>query len=155
MWFIKTIVVIVVFLVGITFFTLQRNGANLTEPPGFSKRLAVFLKTHSAATSDDPYLPELRTPVFDMTEEELFKYVLEFTSRSGWSILAHDSDKKTINLVVRSPVFLFEDDVYVEVRPVDAKRSSLYIESNSRSGGADFAANSGHIQKLIDELKNR
>lgn len=153
MWIIKIVVVIVVLVTGITFFTLQRNGANLTEAPGFSQRLSVFLKTHSAATSDDPLLPELRTPVFELSEEALFKHVLDVSSRSGWSILAHDSDNRTVNIVVRSPVFLFEDDVYVKVRRIDDDRSSLYIESNSRSGGADFAANSGHIQKLIAELK--
>ena len=153
MWLIKTIVIVVVLLVGVSFFTLHRNGANLTDEPGFSKRLAIFLKTNTASTSDSPYLEELRTPVFDLPVEALYRKVLSAASDLRWSIVAHDSEKRTINIIVRSPVFLFEDDIYVEVKAVDAQQSSLYIESSSRKGGADLAANSGHIQKLISELR--
>jgi uncharacterized protein (DUF1499 family) len=153
MWLLKLIVFVIVLAIGITIFTLYRNGANLFEEPGMTKRLGIFLTTHSAATSDNPDFEELRTPVFDMDAEKLYQRVLNTGSELGWSVIAHDSDALNVNLVVRSPVFLFEDDVYVQVKPINEKQSSLYVQSSSRTGRADFAANSGHIQLLIEKLK--
>lgn len=144
---------VLVLIVAIVFFTLVRNGANLLDEPGISKRLGVFLTLHTASTSDEPYFEELRTPVFDMNAEKLYLQTLNAVSELGWGIIAHDSDKHNMNFIVRSPMFLFEDDVFVQVNAIDDKRSSLYIQSSSRSKGADFAANSGHIQKLIEQLK--
>jgi len=153
MWLLKLILFVIVLVIGITFFTLYRNGANLFEEPGVTKRLGVFLKTHSASTSDNHDFSELRTPVFDVDDKKLYQRVLNAGSELGWGVIAHDSDALNANFVVRSPVFLFEDDVYVQVKPIDEKQSSLYVQSSSRTGRADFAANSGHIQLLIDRLK--
>ena len=139
----------------IVFFTLVRNDANLFDPPGTVKRLAVFLSVNSAATMDDHPFEELRTPVFDMDADSLYQHVLNGANELGWGIIAHDSDRHNANFVVRSPILLFEDDVYVQVRKLNEKQSSLYIQSNSRSDSthADLAANSGHIQELISKLK--
>jgi hypothetical protein len=153
----KLIVVFIILTVSIVFFTLIRNDANLLQPPGMVKRLAVFLSVNSASTLDDHPFKELRTPVFDMDTETLYHQVINSANVLGWGIIAHDSDTFNANFVVRSPILLFEDDVYVQVRPVDANQSSLYIQSNSRSTytHADFAANSGHIQELIDKVRER
>ena len=150
--FISWLLVLSLFIV---FFTLVRNGANLMDPPGTVKRLAVFLTVNYAATMDDHPFEELRTPVFDMDAESLYQHALNGANELGWGIIAHDSDKLNANFVVRSPILLFEDDVYVQVRYLNDQQSSLYIQSNSRSSTshADFAANSGHIQELIAKLK--
>jgi hypothetical protein len=139
----------------IILFTLVRNGANLLEPPGTVKRLAIFLTVNHASTMDDHPFEELRTPIFDMDADSLYQHVLNGANELGWGIIAHDSDKHNANFVVRSPILLFEDDVYVQVRYINDQQSSLYIQSNSRSASshADFAANSGHIQELIAKLK--
>ncbi len=153
----KIIVVVMVLVVSIVFFTLVRNGANLSEPPGIAKRLAVFFTVSSASTMDDHPFKELRTPVFNMDTETLYHLVIESANGLGWGIIAHDSDTHNANFVVRSPLLLFEDDVYIQVRPINTNQSSLYIQSNSRSASAhaDFAANSGHIQNLIDKLREQ
>jgi hypothetical protein len=153
----KIIVVVMVLVVSIVFFTLIRNGANLLEPPGMVKRAAVFFTVTSASTLDDHPFKELRTPVFNMDTETLYHLVIESANGLGWGIIAHDSDTYNANFVVRSPLLLFEDDVYVQVRHINANQSSLYIQSNSRSPSAhaDFAANSGHIQDLIDKLREQ
>ena len=153
----KIIVVIMVLIVSIVFFTLLRNGANLSEPPGMVKRLAVFLTVNAASTLDDHPFKELRTPVFDMDVETLYHLVIESANGLGWGIIAHDSDTHNANFVVRSPLLLFEDDVYVQVRLINTNQSSLYIQSNSRSAlsRADLAANSGHIQNLIDKIREQ
>ena len=149
----KFIVVLIVLVAGIIFFTLYRNGAHLLDEPGIAKRLEVFLTVHSASTSDNHPFKELRTPVFDMDAEKLYQNLLTAGSELGWGVIAHDSDQHNANFVVRSPVFLFEDDVYVQIKPVGEGQSSLYMQSSSRTGRADFAANSGHIQELIDKLR--
>ena len=71
----------------------------------------------------------------------------------GWKILTFDSENQNAHFIVYSAVFLFEDDVYVQVQYLDQDSSALHIESHSRTGKADFAANSGHIQALIKALR--
>lgn len=150
---IKTLVFALVLIVGVVFYTLQRNEANLFQPPGFQQRLTTFLTTNIAETSDDHPFEELRTPVFNVGAKKLYERVLYVAAESGWNVLAHDSDNQNANFVVRTPVFLFEDDVFVQVQFINMDESSLYIRSSSRKGGADLAANSGHIQKLIRRIK--
>lgn len=153
MW--RFITGLIVLALCIVLFTLIRNDANLLDPPGTLKRLAVFLSVNYASTIDDHPFEELRTPVFDMDTDSLYQHALNGANELGWGIIAHDSDKHNANFVVRSPILLFEDDVYVQVRYINDQKSSLYIQSNSRSSSthADFAANSGHIQELIAKLK--
>ena len=150
---IKIILYAMVIIAGIMFFTLFRNGANLFQDPGFSQRFSIFLTTNQAVTADDHRFKELQTPVFNVGAEKLYQQVLLAASQLGWEISAHDSDNQNARFIVNSPMFLLQDDVYVQVKAIDEKRSSLYMQSSSRSGQADFAANSGHIQKLIAALK--
>ena len=154
MTIIKIILVTMLLIVAIVFITLYRNEANLFEPPGFNKRLSVFFKSNTAVTSDDHQFAELRTPVFNLNAEELYNRVLDVAAESGWNIVAHDSENQDVNFIVLSPMFLFEDDVYVQVKFINMNQSSLYIQSSSRSGKADLAANSSHIQDLIKRLNN-
>lgn len=152
MTIIKLLFIAALFAVGIMFFTLYNNGANLTQPPGFKERLQIFLGSNSAKTASDHKLKELRTPQFNLSADELYKRVLKAAADLGWKILSHDSENLNANFVVFSRLFLFEDDVYVQVQSIDQQRSALHVESFSRKGGADFAANSGHIQALINKL---
>lgn len=149
---IKIAVFAIVLVVGVMFFTLHRNGANLFEPPGFSERLKTFLTTHVAATKDDHAFKELRTPVYNVDAEALYDRVIYAATELGWQVISHDKDNQNVNFLVRSPIFLFEDDVYVQVKFVDSSHSSLYVQSSSRKAGADFAANSGHIQSLLKKM---
>jgi uncharacterized protein (DUF1499 family) len=146
------LLVIIVIAVGIT-FTLYKNNANLFQAPGLSERLSIFLTTNSASTSDDHPLIELRTPVFNLDADTLYKHLIVVVSRLGWDVVRHDSENLNVNIVVYSRFFLFEDDVSVQVVSLDMNRSSLNIQSASRVGRGDFAANSGHIQALVQKLK--
>lgn len=148
----KLILVIIGLITVITFYTLHRNGAHISQPPGTLKRLAVFFTVNSAATSDKPDFTELRTPQFSLSVEDLYKRVLTTGGTLGWGILDNDRESYNVSFTVRSPVFMLIDDVYVEVKAIAENRSALYILSSSRSGKADFAANSGHIQELIRTL---
>ena len=141
-------------IVAIVFFTLYRNEANLFEPPGLNKRLSVFLTNNTAATADNHLLAELETPVFNLSTEKLYQHVLDVAAESGWNIVSHDSESQNVNFIVLSPMFLFEDDVSVQVKFISMDQSSLYIQSSSRSGWIDLSANSAHIQDLIKSLRN-
>jgi len=150
---IKIIAFAMILIVGLVFFTLQKNDANLFRAPGFYKRLSVYLTTNTAETADNHPFEELRTPVFSVGADKLYQRVLYVAAESGWSILASDSDNQNANFVVRTPIFLFEDDVYIQVKFINMNESSLYIQSSSRTGRADLAANAGHIQALIKGIK--
>lgn len=153
MTILKIIIFLLALLVALTFFTLLRNDANLFQAPGPYKRMSVYLSSHMAETSDNHIFPELRTPVFNASAEKLYQRVLFVAAESGWSILASDSDNLNANFVVRTPMLLFEDDVFVQVKFIGLEESSLYIQSSSRKGKADFAANAKHIQDLIEAVK--
>lgn len=153
MTLIKVTAFAIVFVIGVMFFTLYRNDAHLFQEPGFNKRLLIFLTTNKAATADEHPFEELRTPVFNIDAEKLYQRVLYAASESGWRVAAHDSDNQNAHFIVNSPVFLLEDDVSVQVKFINMNHSSLSIQSSSRAGRADFAANSGHIQTLIKALR--
>lgn len=150
---VKIITFVIVLVVGLVFFTLQRNDANLFQAPGFYKRLSVYLTTNTAETADNHPFEELRTPVFNVSAEKLYQRVLYVAAEMGWSILASDGESLNANFSVRTPIFLFEDDVFVQVNFINMNESSLYVRSSSRAGKADFAANAGHIQALINGIK--
>ena len=153
MTILKIVLFLIVFVVCAISFTLFVNQANMFDAPGFSKRLSVFFTSNSAATAENHKFKELNTPVFQENAGQLFKRVLLAASELGWDIVSHDSDNLNVNIIVRTRMFLFEDDVFVHVKSLDVNTSSLYVESTSRTGKADFAANSGHIQELINKLK--
>jgi uncharacterized protein (DUF1499 family) len=153
MMVIKLILFVFVFIVGSLFITLYQNDANLFQEPGMVKRMAVFLTTNTAATADDHVFKELRTPVFNANAERLYQRVIYAASELGWDIIASDSDNQNANMVARSRLFLFEDGLFVQVKLVDMEHSSLYVQSRSSMGYADFASNSGNIQALINKIK--
>jgi hypothetical protein len=133
--------------------TLYRNDAQLLQPPGFAERMKIFLTRNTAKTSDTPVLPELKTPVFNKPADELYHQVIEAAMHLGWSIADHDSDNQNARFVISSPVFLFEDDMTVQVEYLNPRQSALHISSQSRTGKGDLAANSSHIQRLLQQLR--
>ena len=151
----KFILLVMVLVLILTSLILYRNDANLFQAPGIGQRLSIFLMTNTAETSDDHVFEELRTPVFGIGAESLQKYVLKAATTLRWDVVSHDTENQNMEIIVRSPVLLFEDDIFVQVKFIDTNKSSLFIRSSSRKGKGDFAANSGHIQMLIAQLKNK
>ena len=155
MTLIKILFMLVVLIVGSFFYTLYRNDANLFDDPGFKARLNIYLSANRAETSDDHLLKELRTPVFNTSAEQLYKRTILAASSLGWQVASHDSDNQNAHFVVYSPIFLFKDDVYVQIGFIDMDRSTLSVKSVSQLGKADLGANAGHIRELISELKRK
>lgn len=152
MFVIKFFIYSVVILVGLVLFTLYRNDANLFDEPGIQQRLTTFMNSNVAETRDDHVFKELITPVFDEPADLVYQRVIDAATGLGWNVVTNDSDNQNASFVVRSPVFLYEDDVLVQVQFLDMNRSSLHIHSSSRKGKGDLAANSSHIQRLLREM---
>ena len=132
--------------------TLVKNQAHFFEAPGFAERLSIYLSQHTAATSDNHPFPELRTPVFSVEADSLFSVVIEVASDLGWRLRQIDDDSLTAYLVITTPLLGFSDDLVVQVKSSSPEESVLAIQSTSRKGKADFAANAGHIQTLVQRV---
>jgi len=149
---ISVVVMVFVALSAILMFTLISNQARLMKPPGMVERLSVFLTQNTASTSDNHPFPELRTPFYEIEIERLFRRVKVAGNKLGWNIKHIDDENLKLAFEVVTPVFRFKDEVIVQVIYLNPDKSSLYIQSSSGTGRADFAANSGHIQTLLKTL---
>ena len=139
--------------------TLFKNRAPLLDPPGLKKRLAVYLTTNTAVTSDDHPFAELRTPVFDVGPDELYIAVKDAANDLGWVIIDSDDVEWRLDMTAKSDILLFVDDVKVEIEPLVCNEgvtsTALHIQSQSRVGNADFAANAGHVQLLVKAVNKK
>ena len=139
--------------------TLLKNQAPLFDAPGFKKRLAVYLTTNIAKTADDHSFPELRTPVFSAEPDELYIAVKDAAIDLGWAISDSNDVEWRLHLVAKTHFLLFMDDVHVQIKPLGCREgitsTALQIQSHSRVGKGDFAANAGHIQRLVQPVENR
>jgi len=155
----KIVLVVLVVVVLLVVATLFKNHAPLFEPPGPKKRLAIYLTTNTAITSEDHPFPELRTPVFDTEPDELYIAVKDAAIDLGWSILDSDDVEWRLDMAAKSHFLLFVDDVKVEIKPLACKegetKTALHIHSHSRIGNADFAANADHVQQLVLAVNKR
>ena len=150
---------ILVFIVLIIALTLFKNNARLFDPPGFSKRLAVYLTKNTAETRENHSFAELNMPVFPVAPDELYLAVLDSAIELGWTVLDTNDVDWTLDLMVETHFLLFKDDVKVKLRPQGCRQgiasTALEITSSSRIGSADFAANADHIQQLIKSVTLR
>ena len=138
----------------VTFLVLLNNQANLSQAPGYKLRLKTFLTTHQAEINRDPFLPELRSPQFQLTQAQLFEKLPAIIESLGWKIELTDSTNYLLEAVVATPLLGFKDDVDISILS-DGAGSYLYANSRSRVGRADFAANSHHLQMLLQQIRKQ
>ncbi len=157
--FLKILLVTIGVVVLLILATLLKNQARLLDPPGLKKRLAVYLTTNIAKTADEHAFPELSTPVFSSGPDELYIAVKDAAIDLGWAISDSNDVEWRLHLVAKTHFLLFMDDVQVELQPLGCRdgitSTALQIQSRSRVGKADFAANAGHIQRLVKAVDNR
>ena len=155
----KIVIAVILIIALMVIGTLFKNHAPLLDPPGLKKRLAVYLTTNTAVTSDDHPFAELRTPVFDVGPDELYIAVKDAANDLGWVIINSDDVEWRLDMTAKSDILLFVDDVKVEIEPLvcneGVTNTALRIHSQSRVGKADFAANGGHVQLLVKAVKKR
>jgi len=148
-----SIIVFIVLIVITPITVIRLNHAPLMEAPGFFNRLIAFSSTNIAETSENHIYPELRTRYYLESAESLFDHLIQAVRTLGWEIVSSDSAKKEMQIVIKTPLWKFRDDMLIRVELIDDSHSSLYIRSSSRVGKGDLGANSGHIHKLYHTLE--
>lgn len=142
-------------LVVLTAATLFRNRVPLLDPPGPMERLRIYLTRHVAETADGHRFPELRTPVFELPADTLYRRVRANGLKLGWSLQEESPPERRLHFVVRTRWLGFRDDVRVRVVPLAADRSALHMRSASRIGRGDFGQNSAHLRRMLAQLGGR
>lgn len=100
--------------------------------------------------------PDAPSPLFDMPAEALFARIEDFTARqTGWTVAERLQDALQLDIVARTKVLKFKDDV--SVRAIAAagnpQKSQLAVYSRSRVGYHDLGANRKRVERMIAELK--
>lgn len=145
-WLISSSILVIIFL------TLMFNKANLSEAPGIVARLKLFLTFNQAEIDRSADLPELESPSFQESPEQLFNRLIDIVNSLGWEVLQTDHKKNILQAVVTTPIWRFKDDMIISVISED-EGCYIYAHSRSRKGTGDLAANSHHLQKLLKKLK--
>jgi hypothetical protein len=145
-WLIMIIMLPLLLLVG----ALLMNRAPLWQEPGPMARLQLYLTTHVAATRPDHPRPELRTLVLDRPLSEVRDRVIEAMGQLGWQQIR--SDGESLRALVVSPLWRFKDDVEVRLQSTEAG-VRVDVQSRSRVGKGDLAANTRHILDLYQRLQ--
>jgi uncharacterized protein (DUF1499 family) len=133
---------------------IMSNRLPLTDPPGLVRRLATYLNTNVAETSEDSLFPELRLRRYEAPEGLLFDIARRAVQSLKWEIANLDAEKKEIQAVVTTKMWKFKDDVTVQVRPAQPSGSVLWIRSTSRVGKGDLGANTRHVMDLVDAVND-
>lgn len=146
LWLIISIPVIVTLLI------LMNNQANLSQAPGLLPRLKIFITSHRAEISRQPVLPELHSPQFKQAAVDVFDALPAIVESLGWEVKEINKDKLRLQAVVSTSLWKFKDDVVINVL-AGADHSYLLASSESRVGRGDLAANSRHLQTLLQKMQ--
>ena len=73
----------------------------------------------------------------------------------GWQVTSIDPDGGTLEAIAETPLFGFQDDVIVRVRPGEVAGSRVDIRSKSRDGKGDLGTNAERIRTFTSMLRAR
>ena len=125
----------------------------LTDPPGFSHRVRVYLTTNVATVEPDSNYPELRSKAYPVTEAQLLEAVHEACILLGWQSITRDDTNMVIDAVVVTRVWGFKDDVKIRVLALPGGGVELRGQSSSRVGRGDLGANARHLLNLVNTVE--
>ncbi len=128
------------------------GGAPLLVKPGLITRMQTYFTTNVAETRDESIYPELQTPTYEISADDLWAKVQETVEKLNWEIESVDEDRHEIHAVVTTSIMQFKDDFIVRVKESGGQQSELYIQSSSRVGKGDLGANTGHVLRFLEEL---
>jgi len=135
-------------------FAVALNRPMLFDPPGFGKRLAIYLRYNTAETTANPVLPELRIRHYRVSEDAM-KRAVERTIRTlpRWKIVREEADLGAYQVEVSSLIWRFRDDLSVLVTGPVSGEMEVYVHSASRIGRGDFGANRVHVLTFYERLE--
>ncbi|MFM8409613.1 MAG: DUF1499 domain-containing protein [Alphaproteobacteria bacterium] len=70
----------------------------------------------------------------------------------GWEVVAVDEGSGTIEAIATTPLFGFQDDIAIRVRP-DGDGSRVDVRSKSRDGKGDMGANADRIRQYVSVVE--
>jgi uncharacterized protein (DUF1499 family) len=71
----------------------------------------------------------------------------------GWTVTHTDEASGTIEAIAETPLFHFQDDVAIRIRPDGADGARVDIRSKSRDGQGDIGANAARIRAYVTALE--
>lgn len=139
-------------LIATAIYAMWANQVPWQDEPGFWPRLKVYLTQNVARTAVDARFPELRTRQYPVAADALLETLIQQCRQLEWHIEKIDNESGQIHAIATSKWIGFKDDIHMTVEHADEGVSRLHIQSSSRIGRADYAANLGHIIKLQNGL---
>ena len=99
---------------------------------------------------------DLRGTLLDPPPAAAFRRALA-TARAmpTWEVTYSDLATGIIEAVATTPVFGFQDDLVVRVRPSPQGGTRVDLRSKSRDGRGDIGANAARIRAFVQELEKR
>jgi uncharacterized protein (DUF1499 family) len=100
--------------------------------------------------------PDLESPVFDIPADGLMEALEQvLVSKMRSRVLQKDRSLRQVQLVARTAVLRFPDDIWIQVLPDGAEQSALAIYSRSRYGYSDLGVNRRRVERWLGEIAQR
>jgi uncharacterized protein (DUF1499 family) len=109
-----------------------------------------------AADQQDEAYPDLAALQLDIAPQEAYRAALGVALKRKWQLIdAHPPGgvrrEGVIELVARTPIMGFRDDVVIRVAPSE-DGARIDVRSASRYGTHDFGANAARIRSLLEDI---
>lgn len=98
--------------------------------------------------------PSVRSLELPHTFDDAFAAALALVEERGWQVLSADPAESQIEVIARSRLFGFEDEVAIRVTETD-RGSRVDMRSRSRLGQIDRGANARRIEAFLSDLETR
>lgn len=129
---------------------------DLNNPPRF---VAISTARHAGvryggvevATQQLKAYPDLKTVVFALPANEVYKSALLAARDLGWDIVAERPAEGTIEATDTTKWFGFKDDIVIRVVPA-GERSLLDVRSVSRVGISDVGTNAKRVRAFLAKM---
>jgi len=150
------LIIILILPLAVAVIAIAMNRPMLSDPPGFSKRLSIYLRYNTAETTASPLLPELRIRNFRVSEDAMNKAVgRTIRSLPRWKMVREEADLGAYQVEVTSLIWRFRDDLSILVTGTASGEMEVYVHSASRVGGADLGANRAHVLTFYEALERQ
>ncbi|MBI3812011.1 MAG: DUF1499 domain-containing protein [Nitrospirae bacterium] len=153
---ITVVIVVLILPLAAGGIAIAMNRPMLFDPPGFAKRLSIYLRYNAAETAANPLLPELRIRRYGVSEDRM-KSAVERTIRSlpRWTIIREERAVGAYQIGITSLIWRFRDDLSILVTGTASGEMEVYVFSVSRVGRADLGANRVHILTFYEALERQ
>lgn len=150
------VIVVLILPLAAAVIAIAMNRPMLFDPPGFAKRISIYLKYNTAETTENPFLPELRTRRYRVSEDRM-KTAVERTIRSlpRWTIVREEDAVGAYQIEIASLIWRFRDDLSILVTGTASGDMEVYVFSASRVGRGDLGANRVHILTFYEALERQ